>query len=246
MRFFRKKPAEFEGSDSRQESQADALLAEAMQGVAEARERLIELNKGFICKVACEHCQRQLAWDCDDELSVALIAFNEAIDTYKAERRAPFWGYARLVIKHRLTDYLRKEHRQTGRTVSVEEVRSTQEPWVEDYGEEIWIAECAAEISRYESLLSAYGLSLADLVKSTPRHTRLRRQLIAAARALARNQACIEHLRERKKLPLQELSRLTGFPLKVLERGRKYIVGLGLVLASPEDFPYINTHLEEL
>lgn len=220
------------------------LLREAKQGVPAARERLIESNQGFVYKVACEHCRRNLAWDYDDELSVALIAFDEAIDTYDEDRGAPFLGYARLVIKNRLTDYLRKEHRHTGRCVPAEEVRA-QELLREEYGEEIWVEECAAEISRYESLLSAYGLSLADLVDATPKHQRLRRQLIAAARALVRDCDCLAYFRERKKVPLQELSRITGLPLKVLERGRRYIVGLGLVFAHPEEFPFINAHLGE-
>lgn len=219
------------------------LLREAREEVPAARERLIELHRGFVYKVACEHCRRNLAWD-DDELSVALIAFNEAIDTYDEQRGAPFLGYARLVIKNRLTDYLRKEHRHNERYVPVEEVRA-QELLRQGYEEEIWAEECAAEISQYESLLSAYGLSLADLVEATPKHRRLRRQLIAAARALVRDRDCLVYFRERKKVPLQELSRITGFPLKVLERGRRYIVGLALVFAHPEEFPFINAHLGE-
>ena len=50
----------------------------------------------------------------DDELSIAMIAFHEAIGGY-AKHRGSFLKYASMLIRSRLIDYARKErrHRQT-------------------------------------------------------------------------------------------------------------------------------------
>lgn len=42
----------------------------------------IRAHKAFITKVSSKICSRYLTWDKDDELSIALIAFNEAIDNF--------------------------------------------------------------------------------------------------------------------------------------------------------------------
>lgn len=48
--------------------------------------------------------------DSDDEYSIAMIAFHEAIVGYSRERGA-FLKYAGMLIRSRLTDYARKEMR---------------------------------------------------------------------------------------------------------------------------------------
>ncbi len=44
----------------------------------------------------------------DEELSIALMAFNEAIDGYDTSKGS-FLSFAKLVINRRLIDYLRKK-----------------------------------------------------------------------------------------------------------------------------------------
>ncbi|WDC84568.1 sigma factor [Caloramator sp. mosi_1] len=50
------------------------------------RDKLIEQNKDFIYKIASSICKRRLSWENDDELSIALIAFNKSIETYDKKR----------------------------------------------------------------------------------------------------------------------------------------------------------------
>ena len=49
------------------------------------REEFIQNHKPFIVKVSSELCKRYLTWGHDEELSIALVAFNEAIDSYKPD-----------------------------------------------------------------------------------------------------------------------------------------------------------------
>ena len=44
----------------------------------------------------------------DDELSIGLIAFNSAIDSFEPGRKVPFLAFCRVVIINRLKDYYRQ------------------------------------------------------------------------------------------------------------------------------------------
>ncbi|HHU69095.1 MAG TPA: RNA polymerase sigma-I factor, partial [Thermoanaerobacterales bacterium] len=87
------------------------------------RNSFIHENREFILQFSSFVCKRQLDWTNDDELSVAIIAFNEAIDSYNISLGKDFINYAKIVIKNRLIDYFRKEskHRYVPIDVDVDE-----------------------------------------------------------------------------------------------------------------------------
>lgn len=64
-----------------------------------ARESFLAESQTFIRHVASQACFRSLEWGRDDELSEALIAFNEAIDLFVEDKGVPFLAYARVLIK---------------------------------------------------------------------------------------------------------------------------------------------------
>jgi len=53
----------------------------------------------------------------DDEVSVGLMAFNEAMDCFDTTKNISFISFAETVIKRRLIDYFRKESTVSKRTV---------------------------------------------------------------------------------------------------------------------------------
>jgi DNA-directed RNA polymerase specialized sigma subunit len=53
-------------------------LLSARNGDRGAREKLIQEHRDFIAGTSSKICRRYLVWDNDDELSIALLAFNEA------------------------------------------------------------------------------------------------------------------------------------------------------------------------
>lgn len=81
----------------------------AKEGNELIREEFIQNHKPFIIKISSNICKRYLTWGHDDELSIALVAFNEAIDSFKPNDEASFYGFAKTVITRRLIDYFRKE-----------------------------------------------------------------------------------------------------------------------------------------
>ena len=223
----------------------EEYLAKAQKGDAATRESLLENSKFFIHKVACRYCYKQLQWGQDEELSIALIAFDEAIDKYNEEKKVPFLVFARLVIRNRLIDFLRQENKQSRASLdkenqTIEENRLA----LEKYDEEMALRECREEVEQYEVLLTRYNLSLKELTLSTPKHKPVRRYLIKVACLLAGEPKLFSSFIETKRLPLKELGQVSGVPRKTLEKHRKYLAALSLIFGHPEDFTYINSYLK--
>ena len=77
-----------------------------------AADLLIEDYLPFIRAETAKFLQRPVADGQGDELSIALIAFHEAILGYSSGRGA-FLAYASMLIRSRLIDYRRKEARHS-------------------------------------------------------------------------------------------------------------------------------------
>ena len=73
--------------------------------------RLISEFKPFIAGVVQKKVGRFVEYGVDEELSVGLMAFKEAIDSYDRQK-SKFLSFARMVISMRLIDYYRKSKKE--------------------------------------------------------------------------------------------------------------------------------------
>ncbi|MBC7346901.1 MAG: RNA polymerase sigma factor SigI [Clostridia bacterium] len=217
------------------------ILARAKAGDAVAREEILLAYRPLVQRVASAFCRRPLEWGRDDELSIGLIALNEAIDSYRVERGASFRTYAHLIIRSRLTDYLRRESRQQKAAAAAAAQNQKALP-----GEEEWLAwERGEEIKRYAGELARFGITFQELAAICPKHRETRHRLIQAARHLAAA-PLLDELRRTGRVPLQELARASRVHRKTLERGRKYLIALALVLGAPEKYSHLAAYLARL
>jgi len=77
-----------------------------------ALEKLIESHKQWMLSIASDTTHRYIT-DSDDEWSIALMAFSEAVQSYEQDKGS-FRGFASVVIKRRLLDYIRSQWRHQG------------------------------------------------------------------------------------------------------------------------------------
>ncbi|MGI6597101.1 MAG: sigma factor [bacterium] len=217
------------------------MVIKAKAGDDKARERLIASSRPFIQQVTSWCSRRRLDWHAD-ELSIALLAFNEAIDSYDPNRGAQFLSFARLAISGRLTDY-RRRNKAAGKEVPLTLVgpdgSELLRPEVVTAAEEALLKEQARreraeEIAVFTAELATYDLSLNDIEQACPRHRNRRQKLLGVAAVLAKNPELMARVRSTGQLPLKELAQLTGLNRKVLERGRRYILAVSLILSNPE------------
>ncbi len=229
------------------------LIIEAKQNNQAAREKLILNFRSQIAAASSRVCGRSLDWNNDDELSIGLIAFNEAIDSYDASKDKSFWNYAQLVIHNRLVDYFRREARWKQRTVvpldnktGIGQLEYSQA--VEKFEEEERAREHAEMMARFQAALLEYKITLDALVKESPSHKDTKINLMKVAHAVRENPDLLKKLKQTKQLPIKELMLQTGLSRKVLDKGRRYIIALILILVHDEFFgmrSFIKFHAEE-
>ncbi|WP_027363846.1 RNA polymerase sigma-I factor [Desulfotruncus alcoholivorax] len=228
----------------------ESHIAAIKDGDESSREILINEAKPFIAGVTGRLCGRSLSWGSDDELSIGLIAFNEAIDRFKAGQGVPFTAFARLVIRSRVTDYLRRESRWNKVDLASQEPAGNLDRSAEltaswdQYVSEIVDRERKEEIIIFSNRLNRFGISFTDLVNVSPKHKDTRKTLITAAQFIVENNLYPELLSS-NRLPLKEISAATGISRKVLERGRKYIMAVSTLLYYRDEFIYLRAYIKE-
>ncbi|HBQ94712.1 MAG: RNA polymerase sigma-I factor [Firmicutes bacterium] len=225
-----------------------ALLALAQAGDIEARNQLIDDFTPFVLKVASQSAGRYLTPGQDEEISVALLAFNEAISAY-SEGKGTFLAFARTVISRRLIDHFRHQ-KSRFQEISLSELeREDSEGYalsaqVDGLAQEQWTTAQDDENRMYEIIelrekLKSYGISLAELPKLSPKHQDARNRSIHIGQLIAGTPPYRGYLEQKKELPLKELAKHPGITRKTLERHRKYIIAVVVILIS--DLPYLRS-----
>jgi len=210
-----------------------------------ARETFLEHFQSFIRHVASRVVQRNLEWGRDEELSEAFLAFNQALSMFQPEKGVPFLAYARLLIRRQLIDYFRRQKKEAPLSLNKEEVEFAAETFfsVSEFYQQEQNQERAAEIREYSLELAEWGLTFADLVEVSPKHRDTRENLLRAARELAHDSILWSQVKRTKRLPIQHLAEKTGLHLKVLERGRKYVLAVALLIARRHDYIYLREYV---
>lgn len=214
------------------------LVTLAQQGDDQAREELIYQCKPFIQKVCFHVCKRNLTWENDDELSIALLAFNEAINFYSSEKTASFQTFSRQIIHQRLVDFFRREGRHQHLPFSSFSEEETElslaecSQSLENYRLKTEQEELAEMMLEFEKRLQEFGTSLEDLADVCPKHRDTREKLLQVAKILTDSETLLAAFRKTKRIPAKDLEESAKVSRRVLENGRKYIVALVIMLSE--------------
>ncbi|MDR0409773.1 MAG: hypothetical protein LBH18_05190 [Spirochaetaceae bacterium] len=178
----------------------------------------------------------------------AMLAFIHSVKTYKPENGA-FIPYARIVIRNRLINAALKEAaiNKTFFAVSIcKDDDETGGQWeLEAARRQYEIAEerkaLKIEIQAVNTEFGRWGFALPDLVKACPKQTRSRRTCGMIARKALENRQLIAEMTQKHTLPIKQLAALSRCPQKTLEKYRRYIVALIVIMEG--DYPYLRAFL---
>lgn len=175
-----------------------------------------------------------------DELSIAMIAFHEAIESYRPDRGA-FLPYAAVVIRNRLIDFFRSESRHQNLSLStpLEGENLTLEDTLVDPNDPVGEMEMAmdtkAEIEEFSKQLQRFGLTLSDIADHTPKQECTLDAVHDVIRFIRAHPHTIQELFRTKKLPIKAIAQGTGVHKKVIERHRKYVIAMMIVFSNGYD-----------
>ena len=186
----------------------------------------------------------------DDELSIAMIAFHEAIQSYSQVRGA-FFKYAAMLIKSRLIDYHRKEKKH-GKVISLETPVGEEKKnlwrnhyrWKRSWRRVGGQRGSQGEIEELTRQMEEFGVSLTDVAENCPRQERTLRACRKALYYAKEHPEILEELLRTKRLPIARLCQGSGTERKTMERHRKYMVALLLIYTN--GYEIIRGHLKQV
>lgn len=196
-----------------------------------SRNRFIERYKPFIAKYASEVSHRYLQYGQDEELSIALLAFDESINRYNGE--GYFFSYAKQVMKSRLYDYFQSQaYREMYNCIELDD---DQEKYyigltsLENYHKELRQEYLKEEIDILKKELSYYKIDIIDLYDSRPKHKMSRNRVHSVVKKIIRNDEIVSIIIDQKKLPIKQITQFCNITVKKIEPYRKYIIGIVII-----------------
>lgn len=189
----------------------------------------------------------------DDAWSIALIAFSEALDQYDPGK-GNFEAYARLVIRRRLVDDLRRLRKyQSEIDMAPEAFSGSADPEegpinpvdrVVARNAMQWAPDLQEEIAEASGLLATYGFSFWDLADCSPKAGKTRAACAAAIRYMLLNPGLVQKMQSTRRLPIYALAAGSRVSLKVLARHRRYIIAACEILTG--DYPGLSRYLKAI
>lgn len=215
-----------------------------------AADRLISSYLPFIKSETAKYLKRPVIEENDDELSIAMIAFHEAVRGYTKGRGA-FLPFASMLIRSRLTDHVRRERRHRGH-LSLDMPMGEESSGdtlgmrltAEENGQEAYISRDAtrAEIEELARQLESFGVSFTDVAENCPRQKRTLHACQKVMEYAKGDSGLLEEFLRTKRLPAVRLSRECHVEKKTLKRHRKYLVALLLICTN--GYEMIRGHLK--
>lgn len=208
----------------------------------EDKNNFIIENKQYIYIAASSICKKRLQWENDDELSIALIAFNKAIESYSSSR-GNFYSYAKIVIRNALIDYFRKG---INNHLSLNDEEATDYFYEKDSISKYEIEKenimRSEEMEAYVHELKEYSITLEDLVNNSPIHFDTKEKLLNLAFLCSKNEEILNFIKKNKMLPIKKIILLTDIKRKYIESWRKYLLSVILILSNGT-YKYTRSYL---
>lgn len=213
--------------------------------------QLVEEYKPFIASCVEKATGRYVRYGEDDELSIALMAFVEAIEAYE-KTKGSFLSFAQNVIKRRIIDYYRKEQKH-GNVIPIADYAGDSED--ENGGFDLSMKQSLQEFSEKEigeyrrleleelkKELKTWEISFFELAEASPKAEKTRKAYKDIVRFILSQSHLVDFIKQKKYLPVAEIQKGTGIPRKKIERARKYVVAV--VIINTGDYQYIRDYVD--
>lgn len=212
----------------------EALAEIKEENQDEIRNEFIKEYFPFIIKKVSDFTGHYVDVNNSDEFSIALDAFNEAIDRYDFDK-GKFLSYAKLVIESRLKDFYKRKKNNEYLRDSIDENVSDQQ----DIEREFILKN---EILKLSDELEKYNISFEKLIDTLPKHQITKSNAIEVTKLIISDKTILELLMGKGNLPRKEITSKMNVTNKQLKRSRNYIIATAIVLSG--DYETIREYLD--
>lgn len=213
-----------------------------------ALEEFIKLEEPYILYCVTSVVNHYISKS-DDEWSIALSAFVEAIQNYDLDKGS-FLTFSKMVVQRRIIDFLRNRgryHAEISVDPIVFDMDANEE---EDVSIRIAVSKQVTkemeepirfEISSVNEVLASYDFSFMDLTDCSPHAKKTKAACARVIMYIIRNPLILSELRKTKQLPSKLIEKNAEVPRKILERHRKYIIAAVEILSG--EYPNLAEYL---
>lgn len=198
----------------------------------QATEEFIEKHIPFIISCISKFTGRYVSIENDDEYSIGMMAFVEAIEKYK-ESRGDFYAFSRLVIESRLKNFFEKENKHI-KNKSIEDYKERGTDLVdnlEDYDKDDLNREFTInEIKKLKEEIDDFGFGFEELVKEAPKHKDTREKAIDISEKSSREKDITDFMFVKKRLPIKNMSDRFDVSEKVIRKSKLFIITVIIIL----------------
>lgn len=205
------------------------------------RDNFIQKYTNFILSSARKATGRYVDKS-DDEFSVALAAFDEAITRYNTDK-GDFFAFASRVIHSRIIDDIRKNRAPAIPFSALEQedkdgsAISFDAPGKSDIATDMQL-----EFLSVRDELVKFDISFFDLTKCSPKTKKTRTEASKVIRFITHDEDALNSVKKRGVLPAGLIIAQTGVNRKILDRHRKYIIATVIILSG--DYPSISDYIK--
>lgn len=198
----------------------------------QATEEFIEKHIPFIISCISKFTGKYVSIENDDEYSIGMIAFVEAIEKYR-EEKGDFYAFSRLVIESRLKNFFEKENKNS-KNKSIEDykergidVLETLEKYDdEDTNREFTIK----EINKLKEEIEEFGFGFEELVNEAPKHKDTRNKAIDISEKSSKEKDITDFMFMKKRLPIKKMSDKFEVSEKIIRKSKLFIITVIIIL----------------
>ncbi len=198
----------------------------------QATEEFIEKHIPFIISCISKFTGRYVSIENDDEYSIGMMAFVEAIEKYK-ESRGDFYAFSRLVIESRLKNFFEKENKHI-KNKSIEDYKERGTDLVdnlEDHDKDDLNREFTInEIKKLKEEIDDFGFGFEELVNEAPKHKDTREKAIDISEKSSREKDITDFMFVKKRLPIKNMSDRFDVSEKVIRKSKLFIITVIIIL----------------
>jgi RNA polymerase sigma factor len=227
----------------------EQLAIKIQSGNEEILNAVLHSYQPFIKKTVSSVCKRYIS-ESDDEFSVGLMAFHDALMKFEYKRGNSLLSFSEVIIKRRVIDYIRQNSRH--KSISLDLALETdpdekrlnleEKTSYEDFLQEEDKIARREEIQLFKERIAEFNLKFEDLIKQSPKHEDARINAFQVAKVIANDMNMWDYMLSKKRIPMKQLVEKVDVSRKTLERNRKFI--MVLVIIMKEDFLYLQDYLK--
>jgi len=232
MGMFGKGSNKRQGKSAASAKTAEQVVQQIQAGAESLRNSFIAEMQPSVVKSASRYCREYIDPTQHDAFTIALAAFDEAIDRYRADSGKPFMTFADELIGSKLTEYWAKAGRATQAYNRAAEGVSFEAP----PGQK----ERQGELKDLEDVLRQFNIQFVTLMEQSPQQSDTRKALFLAGRSLAEDAELMRLLIKSRKLPAKELAAVIQVPRKTIVQHAAYITFVAVLFNGP--FPYLREY----